>query len=261
MTADLKRVFIVGGAGRIGTTVRKGLAERYDFSGIDAKASDDLEITEGDARDLATLEAAFEGQDAVIYLPNMNLEPGTWEQGYENDLPAILEHIRSRPSQRRQARDLRQLQPRDGEVRARLPVRPDHARRARRPRPGEHPLHHTLDAGAPAGTLRRRQSLRRSAGRWFSDQFGMSVICLRVGRFTGSDKPADVRQCAVLITPRDMAHLADRCLSAPDDVRFAIFYAVSNNKWRIWDISEAQRLIGYEPRDNMEIYRSDFAAP
>ena len=85
----VKAVFIVGGAGRIGTTVRRGLAERYDFSGIDVKPGDSPEIKRGDSRDFATLEAAFQGQDVVINLPNMNLEPRTWESAYENDVPAI----------------------------------------------------------------------------------------------------------------------------------------------------------------------------
>ena len=84
----------------------------------------------------------------------------------------------------------------------------------------------------------------------------MSVICIRVGRFTGEEQPQDVRQVSVLLSPRDCVHLMDCCLSAPDDVRYAIFYGVSNNKWRIWDIGEAQRLIGYEPLDNMEFWRS-----
>jgi hypothetical protein len=31
---------------------------------------------------------------------------------------------------------------------------------------------------------------------------------------------------------------------------------VSNNTWRFWDISNAQELVGFDPQDNMEVYRS-----
>ena len=259
MADELTRVFIIGGAGRIGTTVRRGLAERYDFSGIDARASDDLEITEGDARDLATLEAALEGQDAVIYLPNMNPEPGTWEQGYENDLPAIWNTFEAArrnglkrvifASSNRATEKYEHDYPYAAIMKGQLDGLD----------PANIPYISASTPVRPQGPYGVVKVFGEVLGRWFSDQFGISVICLRIGRFTGSDRPADVRQCAVLITPRDMAHLVDRCLSAPDDLRFAIFYAVSNNKWRIWDISEAQRLIGYEPQDNMEVYRSEFS--
>ena len=48
-----------------------------------------------------------------------------------------------------------------------------------------------------------------------------------------------------------------RCIEAPDDLRFGIFYGVSDNKWRFWDISESRDAIGYNPRDNAELWRPD----
>jgi hypothetical protein len=38
------------------------------------------------------------------------------------------------------------------------------------------------------------------------------------------------------------------------DVAFAIFFAVSNNPKRHWDISNAQQWLGYEPKDNAADY-------
>ena len=39
------------------------------------------------------------------------------------------------------------------------------------------------------------------------------------------------------------------------NVEFEIFYGVSNNKWRFWDIEDAQKKIFYDPIDNAENYR------
>ena len=252
---ELKRVFLVGGAGRIGTTVRKGLAERYDFSGLDLKPGDAPEIREGDSRDLATLEAAFEGQDVVLNLPNMNREPGTWENTYENDLPSIWNtyeaarrngvkrviYFSSNRATEKYEHDYPYSAIMKGELEGLDPNNIPYIS-------GSSPVR-------PQGPYGVGKLFGEVLGRWFADHYGMSVICIRIGRFTSEEKPQDVRQVAVLLTPRDCVHLVDRCIAAPDDVRFAVFYGVSNNKWRIWDTSEAQRLIGYEPQDNMEVWR------
>lgn len=254
--SELKRVFIVGGAGRIGTAVRLGLAERYDFSGIDLKPGDDPAIKQGDSRDFATLEAAFQGQDVVINLPNMNPEPGTWESAYENDLPAIWNTFEAArrngvkrvilASSNRATEKYEHDFPYSAIMKGELAGLD----------PANIPYISSASPVRPQGPYGIVKVFGEVLGRWFSDHYGMSVICLRFGRFTGSERPQDVRQVSVLLSPRDLVHLMDRCIAAPDDVRFAIFYGVSNNKWRIWDISEAQRLIGYEPQDNMEVWRA-----
>ena len=65
-------------------------------------------------------------------------------------------------------------------------------------------------------------------------------------------KPQNARQFATLLSHRDLVQLVRRCIDAPDSVRFAIFYGVSNNTWRFWDISNSRELIGYEPEDDAE---------
>jgi uronate dehydrogenase len=45
------------------------------------------------------------------------------------------------------------------------------------------------------------------------------------------------------------------CIQAPDELEFGIFYGVSNNTWRFWDISNSEKLIGYQPQDNAENWR------
>jgi hypothetical protein len=40
-----------------------------------------------------------------------------------------------------------------------------------------------------------------------------------------------------------------------------VFYGVSANRWRIWDIDDARRAIGYEPRDDAERWRGEIDSP
>jgi nucleoside-diphosphate-sugar epimerase len=94
-----------------------------------------------------------------------------------------------------------------------------------------------------------------AAGRYYAEEFGLSVICLRIGTVNREDRPRNSREFATLLTYRDLAQLMRRCLEAPTDLGFAIFYGVSRNTWRIWDIEDAGSAIGYEPLDDAETFR------
>ena len=84
--------------------------------------------------------------------------------------------------------------------------------------------------------------------RYYADALGLSVICLRIGSFQA--EPRNARMLATWLSPRDCAQLIGR--SVETDLRFGIFYGISGNTRRCWDISEARRLLGYEPQDDAE---------
>ena len=44
-------------------------------------------------------------------------------------------------------------------------------------------------------------------------------------------------------------------IEAPDSVRFAVLYGVSDNTWRFWDIAAGREVVGYAPEDNAEGWR------
>ena len=80
-------------------------------------------------------------------------------------------------------------------------------------------------------------------------------MCLRIGTLNPESRPQSPRHFATLLTHRDLVHLVDSCIQAPDEIEFGIFYGVSNNTWRFWDISNSEKLIGYQPQDNAEQWR------
>ena len=92
-------------------------------------------------------------------------------------------------------------------------------------------------------------------GRFYHEEYGISVACLRIGTVNQANNPlASVRHFATLCTHRDLAQLVERCISAPD-LGFDVYYGVSNNTWRFWDIEHASRQVGYLPQDDAERYR------
>ena len=68
-------------------------------------------------------------------------------------------------------------------------------------------------------------------------------------------RPTNLRQFATLLTHGDLVRLVKACIKGPDSIRFGIYYGVSNNKWRFWDISNSRKEIGYIPKDNAETWR------
>jgi hypothetical protein len=74
------------------------------------------------------------------------------------------------------------------------------------------------------------------------------------------DKPPEryVRELAGYISERDMQQLfckSIETLNVEDEygVPFHIFYGVSNNARTFWSITNARRMIGYEPQDDSEV--------
>ena len=51
---------------------------------------------------------------------------------------------------------------------------------------------------------------------------------------------------------RDIAQIIERCINAPDDLHYDIFYGVSDNKYHYVDIEHARKVLGYVPQDSTE---------
>jgi nucleoside-diphosphate-sugar epimerase len=99
------------------------------------------------------------------------------------------------------------------------------------------------------------KALGEDAVRLYSDTYGLSAICLRIGTVNRADRPETPRHFATLLTHADLLRLVECALEAPEELRFGVYYGVSQNKWRFWDISDAAADIGYEPQDDAERFR------
>lgn len=92
-------------------------------------------------------------------------------------------------------------------------------------------------------------------GSLYHDKFGLRVACLRIG--TALPRPLEERHLSTWLSPADLTRLVRACLTAPD-LGFAIVYGVSANRRRWWDLEPGRRL-GYEPRDDAEVYAAEVA--
>lgn len=88
-------------------------------------------------------------------------------------------------------------------------------------------------------------------GRYYAKVHGMSVLCIRLGRVVAEDRPRDARHAAVYLSHRDATQIVEKCVDAPEDLQFDIFYAVSNNRMRFRDLEHSRKQIGYLPEDGI----------
>ena len=74
----------------------------------------------------------------------------------------------------------------------------------------------------------------------------------RIGRVRQDDWPANVRDASVYFSHRDIRQFFEKCVAAPDELKWGVFYGVSDNFTRFRDISYAKEVIGYVPQDGVK---------
>jgi len=91
-----------------------------------------------------------------------------------------------------------------------------------------------------------------AVARYYADIRGMSVLCLRIGDVNAEDSPKTAERGPFWCSQRDIVQLVTRCVEAPEDLKFDVFYGVSDNRWRWVDIEHARHVLGFAPEDSAE---------
>jgi uronate dehydrogenase len=82
---------------------------------------------------------------------------------------------------------------------------------------------------------------------------GVSSIAVRIGAF---QPPSFVQNKDSLwlmdswLSERDCVQLFERCIDAPEDLKFAIVHGLSRNTFNRMEIESTRQLLGYDPQDN-----------
>jgi nucleoside-diphosphate-sugar epimerase len=90
-------------------------------------------------------------------------------------------------------------------------------------------------------------------GRVYADAHGLSVICARIGWVNVEDRPHTYEWArATWCSQRDIVQFFERAIQAPDELRYDVFYATSDNTYKWVDIEHAREVLGYAPQDNAD---------
>ena len=103
----------------------------------------------------------------------------------------------------------------------------------------------------PDGYYGSSKIFGEALARQYFESYGIESICLRIGTARLHNDPTmdeTGRWLKTWITNRDLVQLVRRSLESV--VTFGIYYGVSNNTGRFWDISNAETELGYKPEDD-----------
>lgn len=257
----MKKVLITGAAGVIGTAVRKHLSDRYEFRSLTRRPAG-FPSHVADIANLDAIRPAFEGMDAVVHLAATISVTSPWEDVLPNNLVGTY--------------NVYEAAKRAG-VDCVVFASSNHAVGMYEAdwTPGIYALDdprvvdHTAEI-RPDSYYGISKAYGEAMGRYYVENHGLRVFCLRIGSVRADDDPRDPsigsmtswlplspeqlydRLRATWLSQRDCAQLIACCLDA-DHIRFGIYYGISNNPRQFWDISHAREELGYEPRDSAPV--------
>jgi len=248
------RVAITGAAGVIGSVLRERLSSRYELAAFDRRrrrgAVERLDMTRP-----AAVVRAFAGADAVIDLAASSRLETPWPEVWKNNLPATMNALEAARLAGVKLFVFASSNHVTGLYEHDRPYSDIVAGHTDDLSPGSVPLLDSRTPLRPDSAYALGKALGEAAARFYADAHGVRTICLRIGTVLPDDVPKQPRHFATLLTHADLARLYEAALEAPPEVVHGIYYGVSANTWRFWDLEESRAALGFEPQDDAERLR------
>ena len=236
-----ERILITGANGRLGSELRKGLAELAKTIRLGAREPfDDLAENEEqavfDLSDMVATIAATEGCDAIVHYGGAPLE-SPWQTILDSNIRGsyhIYEGARKHSVKRVvYASSVHAIGYYEvsAHIGVNAPVRPD-------------------------SLYGVSKNFVESLSRLYWDKFGIESACLRI--FSSFPEPADRRMLWSYLSFDDCVRLTAAALTAPW-IGHTISFGISNNKVKVVDNADANHL-GFIPRDSSEPWREAIEA-
>ncbi len=237
-------VLLTGAFGQVGTAILERLGGNYNWRLLDRNPPpDDVphETVIGDVTDSDTVAEAMEGVSAVIHLAGDPRSTAPWNSVLSNNIDGtynVFEKAVEAGVERIAFASSNHVV--------------GHFETDRKPeiyREESGVLLDGTELPRPGNLYGVSKATGELLGRYFHDEYGIRVVCVRIGNVTKQHPPADYeRGQSMWLSYRDCAHLFDRCLQA--EYGFAIVYGISNNDRRYYSLEPAREILGYEPVDN-----------
>jgi nucleoside-diphosphate-sugar epimerase len=252
------RVLISGAEGNIGSALRRHWGDRYDIHALTRHPADFPSHT-GDIADLEAILPAFEGIEAVVHLAAVPDVDASWDDVLHSNIIGLRNVFEAA---------------RLSGVRTVVFASSNHAigMYEEEAAPALYALDdpRVFDASVevrPDSLYGVSKAFGEALGRFYSERYGMRVICVRIGSVRPDNDPCAPevtrpdgrlnltpqqsydRLRSTWLSHRDCAELFARCIEA-QGVRWAIVYGISDNPRQFWDISRARELLGYQPHDS-----------
>ena len=253
----ITQVGITGAGGRIGSVLTANLADKYKLTLFYRKHKPartfGLKLVQADLSHEEQVEGIFDGLDAVIHLAANPSPQAPWGSILTNNMIAtynVYEEARRASVSKivfASTNHVTGLYENDEPYRSICSGHYDGLDPSQIPR-----ITHTWPI-RPDSLYGVSKAFGEALGRYYAEAFGIETLCLRIGSFIEADRPIK-RSFATLLAHSDCVSLINACLRAKG-VLFDVFYGVSANTWRFWDISHARDILGWIPQVNAELFR------
>src|SRR5947207_8079547 len=229
----MQTVLITGAAGGIGTRLRqllKGIYPNIRLSDVKRPAdlAPDETFVQADLANMAEVEKAVAGVEGIVHHGGLSVD-GAWDTILLSNIIGcynLFEAARRHRVERvvfASSNHAVSFYPRQRRIGVDAALRPD-------------------------SRYGVSKAFGEAVAALYAFKHGLRVTCIRIGNFY--DVPVDRRRLSIWIAPQDLLQLIRIGLEHPE-IRYEIFYGVSDNARGWWDNSAAFRL-GYRPQARAE---------
>ncbi len=235
-----RRVLVTGAAGRIGSYFAAHSQDKYDFRLMVRGDEDDSnqlrdlgEVVQADLSDLDALKRHCDGIDTIVHMAGDPDPSATWAALREANIDGVYnifaaaKHAGCRRVIHASSIHAVSGYPPDVQIKTSEPVNP----------------------GDLYGVSK---CFGEALARYMAEKEGVSAICLRIGAFQpteAAERPDALHWLDGFVSHRDLCQLIQRSVDA-ENIKFAVFHGLSNNRFKRLDISDARELLGYDPQDD-----------
>jgi len=239
----MTKVALTGARGQLGTVLRAELLKR----GVNLRSAggskaltplvEGEDVCHGDLRDPAVVDRVLDGVDVVIHLAGTSVERPLPEI-IGNNLTGLYELYEGARRHR---------------VKRVVFASSNHAF-------GMYSVGDKLDPGCdfrPDCFYGLSKVWGEAMTRMYWDKHGIEGVSIRIGSCL--PRPQEFRHLSTWFGHEDFFHMIDQCLKVPA-VGYLAVWGISNNTRKYWNFGEDEKRLGYQPKQDSEIYAAEILA-
>lgn len=241
------RLLLTGSSGTIGKILTERLSDSFELIGVDViRGETEFETYLADVSNFEQLDSVFRKVSPIQFVIHLAADPNhetDWQSALVNNIHGT--------------KNLYDLAATYGVRRIvfassnHVTGMYEHVNGSKEPNLCDHPRTKMIsveDWVRPDGFYGISKLTGEAIARYYFECHGIESVCLRIGSVTISGKPENNRHLCTWLSPDDLVQLIEKSLDPPRSFPgFGIYYGVSANTGRFWDIENASKELGYRP--------------
>ena len=245
MPTASEKLLITGASGVIGKVLVPKLAESYDVYGVDQNLTAIpgrlFKADLSDYEQIAGVISAISDLRIIVHLAANSTADATWQSVLKNNIVAtrnVFEAAKER-------RVKRIVFASSNHVTGSYEGIPPTLHPSANPR-----MITTVDPIRPDSDYGTSKAFGEAVARQYHELYGIESVCVRIGTVLADDDPRkNKRFLKTWLSHDDLVQLVKKSIRS-ENIKFGIYYGVSNNKGRFWDISNAEQELDFHPQDD-----------